>query len=300
MAKSHARCGRASGPTYRSRKCPSTTSPTVCTRARGSPTRWARLYDRYVGPRWLEDPVNHEVWDRVDRIPDSELWRARERLRARLVTFARKRLRDQLIQRGANLHAVNEAEQVLDPDALTIGFARRFATYKRATLFMRDVERLGHILGQKDRPVQLIFAGKGPPQGRPRQGSHPPGDPPGGAAGVPAPHRLPGELRHRGGPSPGPGRGRLAQQSTPPHGGQRNQWHEGSGQRRVESERAGRLVVRGLRQRERLGHRTRRALRRPRRPGRGRGPGPLRSSGTRGGAALLRPGFRRSSSWLAA
>jgi len=124
----------------------------------------AALYDRYLGPRWREfGPGSTKVWDRVGQIPDEELWRTHERLRARLVAFARGQLRKQLLQRGAPQSEVDAASEVLDPEALTIGFARRFATYKRATLLFRDLERLKRILGDHDCPLQVIIAGKAHP-----------------------------------------------------------------------------------------------------------------------------------------
>ncbi|MDH4128751.1 MAG: alpha-glucan family phosphorylase [Spirochaetota bacterium] len=122
-----------------------------------------RLFERYLGPLWVEDPVNSEVWKRVDIIPDSELWRSQERLKERLVAFARYRLRKELKRIGAPQYEVNRASEVLDPDALTICFARRFATYKRANLILKDPNRLAKILNDKEKPVQLIFAGKAHP-----------------------------------------------------------------------------------------------------------------------------------------
>ena len=127
----------------------------------------ARLFDRYLGPDWLENPVDQEVWQRVETIPDAELWRARERLRARLVAQARRRLQTQLRRRGAHETQVREASEVLDPDVLTIGFARRFATYKRALLLLRDTERFARIVSNPERPVQFIFAGKAHPKDQP-------------------------------------------------------------------------------------------------------------------------------------
>jgi starch phosphorylase len=127
----------------------------------------ADLYDRYLGPRWIERPADQSIWERVTRIPDEELWRTHERRRERLVAFARRRLRAQLEQRGGSPSELSHAEQVLDPEALTIGFARRFATYKRAALLFRDVERLARIVGDRDRPVQIIFAGKAHPRDNP-------------------------------------------------------------------------------------------------------------------------------------
>ncbi len=123
-----------------------------------------RLYDRYLGPRWAEEPGDTSVWQLVQEIPGEELWRTHERRRERLVAFARTRLLAQLRARGAGLAVLARAEEVLDPEALTIGFARRFATYKRATLLLRDLDRLARILNDPHRPVQVIFAGKAHPR----------------------------------------------------------------------------------------------------------------------------------------
>jgi len=128
---------------------------------------FTRLYDRYLGPRWLDEPLNQRIWERVDEIPDSELWRAKERLRERLVSFARRRLRQQLERFGSHRVKFASVEEALDPEILTIGFARRFATYKRATLILRDLPRLRRILLDRERPVQLIFSGKAHPHDQP-------------------------------------------------------------------------------------------------------------------------------------
>ncbi len=123
-----------------------------------------QLYDRYLGVQWEERPADHSIWKRVDHIPDAELWRTHERRRERLVAFARGRLKTQLKNRGAPPAEVARAEEVLDPEALTIGFARRFATYKRGTLIFRNLERLTAIINDKDRPMQIVFAGKAHPR----------------------------------------------------------------------------------------------------------------------------------------
>jgi len=123
-----------------------------------------QLYERYLGVSWMERPADHAIWRRADNIPDAELWRTHERRRERLVAFARGRLKTQLKNRAAPPAEVARADEVLDPDALTIGFARRFATYKRGTLIFRNIERLSAILNDKDRPVQIIFAGKAHPR----------------------------------------------------------------------------------------------------------------------------------------
>jgi starch phosphorylase len=123
-----------------------------------------RLYDRYLGPNWPEEPTDRERWRRVEAIPAEELWRVHELRRQRLVAFTRRRLRAQLQRRGAPLADIQAANEVLDSGALTVGFARRFATYKRATLLLRDPQRLARLLNDPQRPVQIIYAGKAHPQ----------------------------------------------------------------------------------------------------------------------------------------
>lgn len=123
-----------------------------------------QLYDRYLGSDWREKQADSDVWLRIASIPQEELWRTHERRRERLVVFARRRLRTQLTRRGVPQSALDIADEVLDPAALTIGFARRFATYKRATLLLRDADRLERILNQAGRPVQILFAGKAHPR----------------------------------------------------------------------------------------------------------------------------------------
>ena len=122
------------------------------------------LFDRYLGPRWAVDPSDAKIWERVKQIPDDELWRTHERRRERLVAFARQRLVEQLRQRGAILSEIDQAGESLNPRAFTIGFGRRFADYKRATLILRDLERLAQILCNEERPVQIIYSGKAHPE----------------------------------------------------------------------------------------------------------------------------------------
>lgn len=122
------------------------------------------LFNRYLGEDWIDNIDEPELWNKVDKIPDIELWRTHERRRERLVAFARQNLKKQLIRQGASFNEIEKANEVLDPKALTIGFARRFATYKRATLIFKDVERLKKILSNENFPVQIIFSGKAHPQ----------------------------------------------------------------------------------------------------------------------------------------
>lgn len=121
------------------------------------------LYTRYLGPGWMNNPDDQAIWERVDEIPDAELWRTHERRRERLVEFARRRLYTQYKARNASAQELRVCQEVLDPEALTIGFARRFATYKRGALILRDRERIKNIILNADRPVQFIIAGKAHP-----------------------------------------------------------------------------------------------------------------------------------------
>ena len=123
-----------------------------------------QIFDRYLGSNWKSEPANGDLWSRVQTIPAEELWRTHERRRERLVAWSRQRLREQRTRRGASPAEIDDAAEVLNPDTLTIGFARRFATYKRATLILRDLDRLRRLLMNPNRPVQLIFAGKAHPQ----------------------------------------------------------------------------------------------------------------------------------------
>lgn len=124
----------------------------------------ATLYYRYLGPKWMEDPDNEKIWDRVSNIPDEELWRTHERRRERLVAFVRKRNAQNLKKKGAKNSEIMISKEVLNPEALTIGFARRFATYKRGDLIFNNTDRLDKLLNNPEMPVQLIFAGKAHPR----------------------------------------------------------------------------------------------------------------------------------------
>ncbi|MBL8757572.1 MAG: alpha-glucan family phosphorylase [Phycisphaerae bacterium] len=121
-----------------------------------------QLFDRYMGQSWHESPQDEGVWAAVDEIPDEELWAARQRRREHLIAWVRKQIRRQLTARGAGSKEIEAAAAALDTNALTIGFARRFATYKRGTLLFRDKQRLDKLLNS-DRPVQLLIAGKAHP-----------------------------------------------------------------------------------------------------------------------------------------
>jgi glycogen phosphorylase len=121
------------------------------------------LLDRYLGPEFLDTPTNLDIWDRIDRVSDEELWRTHERRRERMVAFARMRLQQQLERRGVTNAELPRSASALSPSTLTISFARRFATYKRADLLLSDPDRLMRLLTNNERPVQMIFAGKAHP-----------------------------------------------------------------------------------------------------------------------------------------
>ncbi len=126
------------------------------------------LYDRYLGPSWSEKGSDDPLWERVASLPDEEVWRNHERCRSEMVVYVRERSAKHLRDRGAAPAELAAVQEVLDPNVLTIGFARRFATYKRANLFMRDIERIKKIMrGNKNRAVQFVIAGKAHPKDMP-------------------------------------------------------------------------------------------------------------------------------------
>jgi len=122
-----------------------------------------RIYRKYLGPDWIERHDEPALWERILDVPDEELWAAHLRLKRKLMSMIRERARRQRIAGLMNPEQVLCAGTFLDPDALIIGFARRFATYKRATLIFHDLERLKRLLHDRYRPVQFIFAGKAHP-----------------------------------------------------------------------------------------------------------------------------------------
>jgi starch phosphorylase len=130
------------------------------------------LFERYLDADLddLDDTTQaRRFWERIERIPAAELWEAHRRQKRELATFARRRLRSQLARHGEAPSVLEELERALDPDILTIGFARRFATYKRAGMIFTDVDRLARLLRDEARPVQIVFAGKAHPADRPGQ-----------------------------------------------------------------------------------------------------------------------------------
>jgi glycogen phosphorylase len=127
----------------------------------------ATVYDQYLQPDWRERYQEPRIWDLVQDIPGHELWEAHRRRKRRLIAFVRERMVKFAVERKASAAEIRRLGEVLDPDAFTIGFARRFATYKRATLLFRDVNRLKKLLTNPDMPVQVVIAGKAHPKDHP-------------------------------------------------------------------------------------------------------------------------------------
>jgi len=129
--------------------------------------RLRNLFNRYLGDDWINRVDDPEIWQNLDDIPDEELWAVRLHLKRKLVAYMRERIRELWIVGGVHPVQVVAGGVMLNPYALTIGFARRFATYKRASLVLRDVDRLFRIVNRADMPVQIIFAGKSHPNDEP-------------------------------------------------------------------------------------------------------------------------------------
>ncbi|MDM7912514.1 MAG: alpha-glucan family phosphorylase, partial [Methanotrichaceae archaeon] len=126
-------------------------------------SRIASLFNRYLGPNWLYDHDNPSIWELVDDIPDGELWRAHRLSKMIMIAVMHERARLRWVNDHADPNIVLASGIMFDPNTLTIGFARRFATYKRANLILQDTERLKRILNDPNRPVQIVFAGKAHP-----------------------------------------------------------------------------------------------------------------------------------------
>jgi starch phosphorylase len=124
--------------------------------------RLSSLFNRYLGPNWLEDHDNSSIWQLVDDIPDEELWRIHRVLKMVMITVMQERARSRWMEH-ADPNIIMASGTMFDPNTLTIGFARRFASYKRATLIFHDLERLKAILNRPRLPVQIVFAGKAHP-----------------------------------------------------------------------------------------------------------------------------------------
>ena len=121
------------------------------------------LYNKYLEPYWQDRIYSDETWKKIDKIPDEELWEAHKQRKVKSLKLVRDNVTSRLKNNGVHYETIREIVSGLNPDALTIGFARRFATYKRATLIFKDLERITQILNDTNRPVQIIFAGKAHP-----------------------------------------------------------------------------------------------------------------------------------------
>jgi len=126
-----------------------------------------RLYDRHLGTDWHQRSSEAKIWLGIEDVDDGELWETHLNLKSQLIEFVRRRAVEQAQHRGESREAVQRFGRVLSPDALTIGFARRFATYKRANLILTDIERLASMVNDPNRPVQFVFAGKAHPLDEP-------------------------------------------------------------------------------------------------------------------------------------
>jgi starch phosphorylase len=126
-----------------------------------------RIYDRHLGTGWLENSGESRTWEGIENIDDGELWETHGALKLRLLEFVRRRAVEQSQRRGESPETLQRLSRVLSPDALTIGFARRFATYKRANLILADIEKLASMVNDPKRPVQFVFAGKAHPRDEP-------------------------------------------------------------------------------------------------------------------------------------
>jgi starch phosphorylase len=125
--------------------------------------RMGHLFDRYLGQDWRECMDEVGVWDQINNIPDDQLWAVRRHLKRKLVNYVTDCARNRWMSGGTHPVQALASGALLDPNALTIGFARRFAPYKRANLILRDVNRLISLLNRPGRPLQIIFAGKSHP-----------------------------------------------------------------------------------------------------------------------------------------
>lgn len=124
---------------------------------------WKDIHNEFMGADFVENQLDPDRWDRIYQVPDERIWSLRQELRFKLFTYIKQRFSDMWIQRNENPRYITDLIDILDPNALTIGFARRFATYKRAHLIFRDLERLDRIVNNPHKPVQFIFAGKAHP-----------------------------------------------------------------------------------------------------------------------------------------
>jgi len=124
---------------------------------------WKQIHQKYFGDQFPVNQLDFDVWKNIYNVPDSEIWELRKTLRLRMINYIKQRFANNWIKRHENPKLITEVLGKLNPNVLTIGFARRFATYKRAHLLFRNLDRLAKIVNNPERPVQFIFAGKAHP-----------------------------------------------------------------------------------------------------------------------------------------
>jgi alpha-glucan phosphorylase-like protein len=124
---------------------------------------WKEIHQKYFGEKFPQEQLDVDMWEHVYKIPDEEIWTIKQNLRLKTIGYIKQRFTDTWIQRHENPKQITEVLGKLNPNALTVGFARRFATYKRAHLLFRNLERLSKLVNDPERPVQFIFAGKAHP-----------------------------------------------------------------------------------------------------------------------------------------
>lgn len=127
---------------------------------------WKELHKKYFGNDFPETQSNFNIWKTIHKVPDEEIWELKTKLKVKLIDYIKDRFADSWVQRNENPKIITEALSKLNPNALTIGFARRFATYKRAHLLFKNLDRLNKLVNDPERPVQFIFAGKAHPADR--------------------------------------------------------------------------------------------------------------------------------------
>ncbi|MDP4183561.1 MAG: alpha-glucan family phosphorylase [Bacteroidota bacterium] len=127
---------------------------------------WKELHKKYFGEQFPDNQLDFDLWAKISTVPSEEMWSVKHTLKVKLIEYIKQRFTDSWIQRHEDPKIISEVLNTLNPNALTIGFARRFATYKRAYLLFRDLDRLSELLNDPERPMQFIFAGKAHPADR--------------------------------------------------------------------------------------------------------------------------------------
>ena len=141
-----------------------------CTLPTWSATEWKQLYAKYFNENFLYDQSNPKIWEAIYNVPDEEIWKTRVTMKNKLVDYIRKQFRETWLKNQGDPSRIVSLLDKINPNALLIGFGRRFATYKRAHLLFTDLERLSKIVNNPDYPVQFLFTGKAHPHDGAGQG----------------------------------------------------------------------------------------------------------------------------------